>query len=87
MASPGPGPAHVITLLTRPGCHLCDDARAVIERVAAIDVAKAAGKVCARLPGKTERRFSRVWDVAARTGAITELGDLLLELGIEKVTV
>ncbi len=29
------GSAHVITLLTRPGCHLCDDARAVIERVAA----------------------------------------------------
>jgi glutaredoxin len=27
--------AHVITLLTRPGCHLCDDARSVIERVAA----------------------------------------------------
>jgi len=27
--------AHTITLLTRPGCHLCDDARAVIERVAA----------------------------------------------------
>jgi glutaredoxin len=25
---------HEITLLTRPGCHLCDDARAVIERVA-----------------------------------------------------
>ncbi len=24
-----------ITLLARPGCHLCDDARAVIERVAA----------------------------------------------------
>jgi hypothetical protein len=24
-----------ITLLSRPGCHLCDDARAVIERVAA----------------------------------------------------
>jgi hypothetical protein len=23
-----------ITLLSRPGCHLCDDARAVIERVA-----------------------------------------------------
>jgi transposase len=59
----------------------------VIERVAAIDVAKAAGKVCVRLAGKTGRRFSRVWDVAARTGAITELGDQLLELGIEKVTV
>lgn len=26
---------HAITLLTRPGCHLCDEARAVIERVAA----------------------------------------------------
>ncbi len=27
--------AHMITLLTRPGCHLCDEARAVIQRVAA----------------------------------------------------
>jgi hypothetical protein len=27
--------AHAITLLSRPGCHLCDEARAVIERVAA----------------------------------------------------
>jgi hypothetical protein len=36
VASPGgPSQAHVITLLTRPGCHLCDDARAVIARVAA----------------------------------------------------
>ncbi|HEY0717576.1 MAG TPA: glutaredoxin family protein [Streptosporangiaceae bacterium] len=25
---------HRITLLSRPGCHLCDDARAVITRVA-----------------------------------------------------
>lgn len=25
---------HTITLLSRPGCHLCDDARAVIRRVA-----------------------------------------------------
>ena len=59
----------------------------VIERVAAIDVAKAAGKVCVRLPGKTGRRFSRVWDVPARTGAVTELAEQLIELGIEKVTV
>ncbi len=28
-------PRHVITLLSRPGCHLCDDARQVIARVAA----------------------------------------------------
>jgi hypothetical protein len=26
---------HRITLLSRPGCHLCDDARSVIARVAA----------------------------------------------------
>jgi glutaredoxin len=26
---------HVITLLGKPGCHLCDDAREVIARVAA----------------------------------------------------
>ena len=31
----GGRPAHTIMLLTRPGCHLCDEARAVIERVAA----------------------------------------------------
>jgi transposase len=59
----------------------------VIERVAAVDVAKATGKVCVRLPGKTGRRFSRVWDVPARTAAITALADQLVELGIEKVTV
>lgn len=28
-------PGHRITLLGRPGCHLCDDARAVVARVAA----------------------------------------------------
>jgi hypothetical protein len=26
--------AHTITLLSRPGCHLCDEARAVISKVA-----------------------------------------------------
>jgi hypothetical protein len=31
-AAPG---GHRITLLGKPGCHLCDDARAVIARVAA----------------------------------------------------
>jgi hypothetical protein len=28
-------PARLITLLSRPGCHLCDEAREVIARVAA----------------------------------------------------
>jgi len=59
----------------------------VIERAAAVDVAKSSGKVCVRLPGKTGRRFSRVWDVPARTAAITALGEQLTELGVLKVTV
>lgn len=34
-AGGGAGAGHQITLLSRPGCHLCEEARAVIERVAA----------------------------------------------------
>jgi glutaredoxin len=34
-SSAGSRRAHEITLLTRPGCHLCDDARAVVAHVAA----------------------------------------------------
>jgi transposase len=59
----------------------------MIERVAAVDVAKAAGKVCVRLPGRSGRRFSRVWNVSARTGAISELAEQLIQSGIQKVTV
>jgi transposase len=58
----------------------------VIERVCAIDVAKASGTVCVRSP-RERRRVSKVWDVAATTGTVTELADQLIELGIEKVTV
>lgn len=35
MTSAAAAAAHRVTLLTRPGCHLCDQARVVIERVAA----------------------------------------------------
>lgn len=31
----GPGPVRVIEFFTRPGCHLCDAAREVLERVTA----------------------------------------------------
>ena len=59
----------------------------LVARVAAIDVAKAAGKVCVRLPGRAGRRVSRVWDVAATSGAVTDLAEHLVGQGIEKVTV
>ena len=35
MTTSGPGSTPRITLYSRPGCHLCDDARAVVERVCA----------------------------------------------------
>src|ERR1700682_3257250 len=59
----------------------------VIERVAAVDVAKAAGKGCVRLAAKAGGRSRRCWEVPARTGAISELGEQLVELGVQKVTV
>ncbi|HUH68012.1 MAG TPA: IS110 family transposase [Mycobacterium sp.] len=59
----------------------------LVARVAAIDVAKASGKVCVRLPGQAGRRVSRVWDVAATSGAVSELAEQLVGQGIEKVTV
>jgi transposase len=61
----------------------------LVERVAAIDVAKASGKVCTRVPhpGRPGRRLTKVWDVDATTNAITELAGHLAGLGIEKVTV
>ena len=59
----------------------------LVARVAAVDVAKAAGKVCVRLPGRAGRRVSRVWDVAATSGAVTDLAEHLVGQGMEKVTV
>ncbi len=61
----------------------------LVARVAAIDVAKAAGKVCTRVPHDTvpTRRVTRVWDVPATTNAIVELSDHLACQGIERVVV
>lgn len=60
----------------------------VHERVAAVDVAKATGMVCVRVPDDSRpgRRVSRVWEVQATTRAVIELGDHLVCEGIEKVT-
>jgi len=65
------------------------DHEQLIERVAAIDVAKEFGKVCVRLPdpARPGRRISRVWDTDATTNAVLALACRLIDLGIEKVTV
>jgi hypothetical protein len=58
----------------------------LVERV---DVAKAPGMVCTRVPhpSRPGRRRTRVWDVDATTNAIIELGGQLAAEGIEKVTI
>jgi transposase len=60
----------------------------ILERVCAIDVAKASGKVCTRVPhpSRPRARRTRVWDVDATTNAILELGEHLAGEGIEKIT-
>ena len=60
----------------------------VLERVAAVDVAKATGMVCTRVPhpGRPGKRRTRVWEVAATTGAVLELADHLAAGRIGKVT-
>jgi transposase len=61
----------------------------VVARVAAIDVAKASGMVCTRVPHDSvaARRVTKVWQVPATTNAILELAEQLAALGVERVTV
>jgi len=60
----------------------------VYERVAAVDVAKASGVVCLRLPHPAQPagRRSQVWEVPATMGAVGELAGRLAGEGVQKVT-
>ncbi len=60
----------------------------VYQRVAAVDVAKASGVVCTRVPdeGWPGRRRTHVWTVSATVNAITEQADHLRCQQIEIVT-
>jgi transposase len=60
----------------------------VLERVAAVDVAKASGMVCTRVPhpSRPGKRRTRVWEAGATTGAVLELAEQLAGEGIEKIT-
>ena len=64
-----------------------DEHEPLVERVAAIDVAKASGMVCTRMPHETVpgRRVTRVWQVKATTRALVELADHLRCQGIQRV--
>jgi transposase len=65
------------------------DDEQIVERVAAVDVAKASGMVCTRVPHPSlpGRRVSKVWEVQATTHAIVALADQLAAAGIERVVV
>ncbi|WP_326574274.1 transposase [Streptomyces sp. NBC_00481] len=58
-----------------------------VARVAAIDIAKASGMVCLRVPHDAieGRRVQQVWNVVSTTNAILELGDRLVCQGVEPV--
>ncbi|WP_331718586.1 IS110 family transposase (plasmid) [Streptomyces sp. NBC_00289] len=64
-----------------------EQAEEIVERVAAIDIAKASGMVCTRLPhdDKPGKRVQRVWNVGATTNAILELADHLRCQGVTRV--
>jgi transposase len=61
----------------------------VVERVAAVDIAKASAMVCTRVPHPSlpGRRLTRVWEVRSTTNAIIALAEQLVGEGIERVVV
>jgi len=72
-----------------------EDHEEILERVCSIDVAKASGSVCVRLPAaqasdatsvERRRRTSRVWTVPATTRAVMQLADQLVAAQVEKVS-
>jgi hypothetical protein len=60
----------------------------ILERVAAVDVARAPGMVCTRVPhpSRAGKRRTRVWAVDAAAGAVLELADHLVAERVGKVT-
>jgi transposase len=66
-----------------------DDHEQIVERVAAIDVAKASGMVCTRAPhpAAVGKRTTTVWQVGSTTNQILELAEQLAGQGIQRVVV
>jgi transposase len=64
-----------------------DEDEQIVERVAAVDVAKASGMVCTRMPHESVpgKRVTKVWQVRSSTRALVELGDHLRCEGIQRV--
>ena len=69
------------------GVEEIEQAEELVARVAAIDIAKASGMVCVRVPheDKPGKRVQRVFNTVATSGAILELADHLVCQGITRV--
>ena len=63
-----------------------DESQQLVGRVAAIDVAKATGMVCTRVPHDSieGKRVTKVWEVKATTKGLLELADHLVATGIQR---
>jgi transposase len=72
-----------------PAGQQVDEHEQIVERVAAIDVAKASGMVCVRVPHPdvAGKRVTTVWQVGAATNQILELAEQLAGQGIQRVVV
>jgi transposase len=68
------------------GAEVAEDQVRVVERAAAIDVAKGSGMVCTRVPGsRPDRRRQKVWPVAAFYRDVIALMDHLRCEGIQRL--
>ena len=68
------------------GAEVAEDRVQVIERAAAIDVAKGSGMVCTRVPGsRPDRRRQTVWRVEATYAQVIALMDHLRCEGIQRL--
>ena len=81
MPGAGPGPEH-----GGAAGETSEDRVEVIERSAAIDVAKGFGMACTRVPGsRPGRRLQKIWRVEARYQDVIELMDHLRAEGIQRL--
>ncbi len=68
------------------GAEVSEDQARVVERAAAIDVAKGSGMVCTRVPGsRPDRRRQKVWQVPATYREVIALMDHLRCEGIQRL--
>ena len=84
-SAPG-GTAGVTAELGGDGAEVSEDQARVIERAAAIDVAKGSGMVCTRVPGsRPDRRRQKVWPVPVTYHEVIALMDHLRCEGIQRL--